>query len=77
MKKFALVFTLFISVASITLAQQPLRTQPMRLTTQAFADGTIIPLKYTQASPGGAVSPELNWSKYLPERKALYFGCTM
>ncbi len=35
----------------------------MRLTTTAFADGGLIPLKYTQASPAGAaVSPELTWS---------------
>jgi phosphatidylethanolamine-binding protein (PEBP) family uncharacterized protein len=60
MKKLSLVFALFISGLSITIAQQ--RTPPMRLTTQAFADGTVIPLKYTQASPDGAVSPELSWS---------------
>jgi hypothetical protein len=62
MKKLSLVFALFLSVASITFAQQQVHTPPMRLTTQAFADGTIIPLKYTQASPDGAVSPALNWS---------------
>jgi Raf kinase inhibitor-like YbhB/YbcL family protein len=60
MKRLSLVFALFLGSVSITFAQQ--RTPPMRLTTQAFADGTVIPLKYTQASPDGAVSPGLNWS---------------
>jgi Raf kinase inhibitor-like YbhB/YbcL family protein len=62
MKRVSLAFALFIGGASITFAQQPLHTPPMRLTTQAFADGTVIPLKYTQASADGAVSPALNWS---------------
>lgn len=47
------------------MAQQPTQT-PMRLTTHAFADGAIIPLKYTQASPDGAVSPELTWTNVPP-----------
>ncbi len=62
MKRLSLVFVLFISGASITIAQQPVGTPPMMLSTKAFADGTIIPLKYTRASPADAVSPELNWS---------------
>ncbi len=33
---------------------------PMVLTTPAFPDGGVIPLKYTQA--GAQVSPELNWA---------------
>ena len=33
----------------------------MRLTTTAFADGSVIPDKYTQATPN-AVSPELTWT---------------
>lgn len=62
MKRLSLVFALFISSATIAFAQQPVHTPPMRMTTQAFADGTIIPLKYTQASPDGAVSPALSWT---------------
>jgi Raf kinase inhibitor-like YbhB/YbcL family protein len=62
MKRLSLVFALFISSASVAFAQQPVHALPMRLTTQAFADGTVIPLKYTQASPDGAVSPGLSWS---------------
>jgi hypothetical protein len=37
---------------------------PMRLTTSAFADGTVIPDKYTQA--GQSVSPELTWTNTPP-----------
>ncbi len=62
MKKLSFVIALSISVATAAFAQQPVRTPPMRLTTTAFADGTVIPLKYTQASPDGAVSPSLNWT---------------
>ena len=62
MKKLSLVFALLMGSALTTLAQQPVRTPPMRLTTTACADGTIIPLKYTQASPDGAVSPGLSWA---------------
>ncbi|MCC8427326.1 YbhB/YbcL family Raf kinase inhibitor-like protein [Mucilaginibacter sp. UR6-11] len=61
MKKLVLVFVLLVNTASITFAQQA--NLPMRLTTPAFPDGGIIPLKYTQASPAGAaVSPALLWS---------------
>jgi Raf kinase inhibitor-like YbhB/YbcL family protein len=66
MKKLSIVFALIISIGSIVVAQQPVHVPPMRLTTQAFADGTIIPLKYTQASPDGAVSPELTWNTVPP-----------
>jgi Raf kinase inhibitor-like YbhB/YbcL family protein len=60
MKRSILIFALLISTIT-TFAQQPIL--PMRLTTTAFADGTLIPLKYTQASPAGAaVSPELTWN---------------
>src|ERR1019366_6786116 len=61
MKRLSLAVALLISTASIAFAQQ--KTPPMWLTTTAFADGTVIPLKYTQASPDGpAVSPELTWT---------------
>ena len=63
MKKLSLALALLLSAASFTFAQQ--RVPPMRLTTTAFADGAIIPLKYTQASPD-AVSPELVWSVVPP-----------
>ena len=62
MKKLSFVIALSISTASAAFAQQPVRTPPMRLTTQAFPDGTVIPIKYTQASPDGAVSPGFTWT---------------
>ena len=38
----------------------------MTLSTTAFADGTIIPIKYSQAAPGAAIgegtSPALTWT---------------
>lgn len=62
MKRLSLVFVLLISTAYMALAQQPAHTPPMKLSTPGFADGTVIPLKYTQASPTPGVSPELVWS---------------
>jgi Raf kinase inhibitor-like YbhB/YbcL family protein len=61
MKKLSLVIAL-LCMASLTFAQQPARKLPMVLTTAAFADGTVIPLKYTQAAPDGGVSPDLIWN---------------
>lgn len=71
MKQLVLVFTLLTSTFSVTLAQQTMvptaSTAPaMRLTTTAFSDGGIIPIKFTQAAPGaapgGGTSPELTWT---------------
>ena len=56
----ALVFT-----AGTALAQTPPATPPrapMGLTSSSFADGGIIPDKYTQASPATPVSPALAWT---------------
>ncbi len=62
MKRSLFVFALLIGAASTIMAQQAVRNPPMVLTTTAFADGAIIPLKYTQASPDGTVSPDLTWT---------------
>jgi Raf kinase inhibitor-like YbhB/YbcL family protein len=69
MKKLAFVFALLTSMASVTLAQQqpqaqlqPARKPPMRLMVTDFADGTIIPNEFSQASPDGGSSPELTWN---------------
>ncbi|GAB3918667.1 YbhB/YbcL family Raf kinase inhibitor-like protein [Larkinella terrae] len=71
MKKVTLAFALLISTLSAAFAQQPApattpAAPPMRLTTTAFADGGIIPIKFTQAAPGaapgGGTSPELSWT---------------
>lgn len=70
MKQSALALTVLIGIASATFAQQTTSptatTAPaMRLTTTAFPDGGIIPIKFTQAAPGaapgGGTSPELSW----------------
>ncbi|MEO8481484.1 MAG: YbhB/YbcL family Raf kinase inhibitor-like protein [Acidobacteriota bacterium] len=45
-------------------AQAPPAAPPMRLTSTAFADGTPIPLRYTQA--GEQVSPALSWTNVPP-----------
>ena len=41
------------------------RPPAMRLTSPAFADGSVIPDKYTQETPN-AVSPELEWTNTPP-----------
>lgn len=72
MKKLSLVFTLLIATVSLSFAQQ--KVPPMRLTSSAFPDGTIIPLKYTQAAPGGtAVSPEFIWNTIPPGTQSFVF----
>jgi len=59
MKRSLATIALLLSTIALSFAQN----KPMRLTTTAFADGGLIPLKYTQASTtGAAVSPELTWS---------------
>lgn len=62
-------FALLISAFTSAFAQQPTSTTAtpaMRLTSPAFADGGIIPIRYTQAAPGaapgGGTSPELTWT---------------
>ncbi|WP_220472570.1 YbhB/YbcL family Raf kinase inhibitor-like protein [Spirosoma foliorum] len=71
MNRFKLIITLLICSTSATFAQQPTSTTapaapPMRLTSSAFPDGGIIPIKFTQAAPGaapgGGTSPELSWT---------------
>ena len=77
MKRIFPAFTLLTSMALSTFAQQPASTTaptpaapPMRLTTTAFSDGGIIPIKFTQAAPGaapgGGTSPELSWINVPP-----------
>lgn len=63
MKKTLLTFILLAIAISLSQAQS---TSPaMTLTTTAFDDGSIIPIKYSQAAkdaaPGGGTSPALNW----------------
>ena len=54
-----------LAAATVTAQNPPARSgapaaPPMALTTNAWADGTDIPAKYTQA--GEQVSPELKWT---------------
>lgn len=55
-------------LAGSALAQEKGKKGPpppaMRLTSSSFADGSVIPDKYTQA--GESVSPELEWSNVPP-----------
>jgi Raf kinase inhibitor-like YbhB/YbcL family protein len=62
MKKIVLTLVFFSAFVLFTCAQIP----PMTLSTTAFADGTIIPIKYSKAAPGAAIgegtSPALTWT---------------
>ncbi|GAB2535844.1 YbhB/YbcL family Raf kinase inhibitor-like protein [Spirosoma aerophilum] len=71
MKRLFIGIALFISTTSPSFAQQAGATTapaapPMRLTSSAFPDGGIIPIKFTQAAPGaapgGGTSPALTWT---------------
>jgi Raf kinase inhibitor-like YbhB/YbcL family protein len=73
MKKVFLISALLISSAFLSNAQTA--QAPMTLTTNAFADGTIIPVKYSQAAPGAApgegTSPALSWGNVPAGTKSL------
>ncbi|GAB4034794.1 YbhB/YbcL family Raf kinase inhibitor-like protein [Spirosoma jeollabukense] len=75
MNRLFIAFALLISPLSLTFAQQPApattpTAPPMRLTSSAFPDGGMIPIKFTQAAPGaapgGGTSPELSWTNVPP-----------
>lgn len=65
MNRFTLLLAFLTSLVSMTFAQQP-AAPAMRLTTTAFSDGGMIPIKFTQAAPGaalgGGTSPALSWT---------------
>ncbi len=65
MRKLVLSAAAFV-VTSGVLAQAPATPSPAKprlaLTTTAFEDGGIVPVKYSQAAEGGAISPNLTWS---------------
>lgn len=62
MKRLVLTLLFLNAFVFFAFTQVP----PMTLSTTAFADGTIIPIKYSQAAPGAApgegTSPALNWT---------------
>ena len=66
MKKLSLAIALLISAVFTTFAQQTPPPPPMRLATTAFADGAVIPLKYTQVVKDATVSPDLSWTNVPP-----------
>ncbi|MFA6947127.1 MAG: YbhB/YbcL family Raf kinase inhibitor-like protein, partial [Pedobacter sp.] len=74
MKKILLISALLLSAASFSHAQNT-APAPMTLSTNAFADGTIIPVKFSQAAPGAApgegTSPALNWGNVPAGTKSL------
>lgn len=65
MKKI-LVGILILSTVSTAIAQVPVPPSLLSITTPAFPDGAIIPVKFSQAAPGAApgegTSPALNWT---------------
>jgi Raf kinase inhibitor-like YbhB/YbcL family protein len=52
---------LFAATCEYALAQNAPPATPMGLTSTSFADGAVIPDKYTQASPS-PISPQLSWT---------------
>lgn len=73
MKKIFLISALVLSFAFFGNAQTT--PAPMTLSTNAFADGTIIPVKFSQAAPGAApgegTSPALSWGNVPAGTKSL------
>lgn len=73
MKKILLISALVMSVACFSKAQT--FPAPMTISTNAFADGTIIPVKFSQAAPGAApgegTSPALSWTNVPAGTKSL------
>jgi Raf kinase inhibitor-like YbhB/YbcL family protein len=64
MKKILLTFAWLVMAISLAKAQSA--GPSMTLSTTAFEDGGIIPIKYSQAAegaaPGGGTSPALSWA---------------
>lgn len=71
MKRLSLILALMCNLVFFANAQTP----PMTLTTNAFEDGAIIPLKFSQAAPGAApgegTSPALSWTNVPAGTKSL------
>ena len=69
------IFAISAILLSITCFAQAQSPAPMTLTSPAFADGTLIPVKYSQAAPGAApgegASPVLNWTNVPAGTKSL------
>lgn len=65
MKKIFVLIAAMVWTASVALAQAPTAPSTMSLSSTAFPDGGIIPIKFSQAAPGAApgegTSPALEW----------------
>jgi Raf kinase inhibitor-like YbhB/YbcL family protein len=65
MKKISFILSILIASASFAVAQISSSPSIMSLSSTAFEDGSIIPIKYSQSAPGAApgegTSPELKW----------------
>jgi Raf kinase inhibitor-like YbhB/YbcL family protein len=67
MRTVYLMTALLVSMGASTHSSYAQTTPPtakpkMVLFTTAFADGGVVPIKYSQAAEGGAVSPKLTWA---------------
>jgi Raf kinase inhibitor-like YbhB/YbcL family protein len=71
----ALAFSISATAAMAQAPAAPPAPPPMVLTSTAFPDGGVIPLKYSQAQPGTppgeGTSPALNWTNVPPAAKSL------
>lgn len=72
---FALAFSISATAAMAQAPAAPSAPPPMVLTSTAFPDGGVIPLKYSQAQPGTppgeGTSPALSWTNVPPAAKSL------
>ncbi len=61
-----LIVLISLATLSVASAQTPAPSSIMSLSSTAFADGNIIPVKFSQAAPGAApgegTSPALTWT---------------
>jgi len=72
MKKALLTICVIATAVTVGIAQSA--APPMTLHTDAFEDGGIIPVKFSQAAadaaPGGGTSPALTWTNVPPGTKS-------
>lgn len=65
MKKIFFLFSVIFASSTMAFAQIHSSPSIMSISSNAFADGSIIPVKYSQAAPGVApgegLSPDLSW----------------
>ena len=66
MRHITLIFALLVCSTAITKAQQAAPVSQFAMTVSGFADGSQIPVKFSQAAPGVApgegLSPAISWT---------------